>query len=200
MNSAFCPKCLFTPCYLQSQLHVFVTHFLRQQKSQQPLRNVTFACPNTWHCSLTDHLVLPTLDFCVASSLNVGSLSAYPGHMCPLRHAVPQGPLLHDDFYFLPAVQKHALEAHSRPYQDRCRKHAQQSLFGQKSSIWRGDALHKSCRNVSSDDDLELTSVKSLHKIVGNREEAQKLCKQLTDFLKTNCQKKQSGLPNRFCF
>lgn len=102
---------------------------------------VTFACPNVWHCALIDHLALCILGFCAASSFNDGSVSPYPAHMRLLQHAIPQGTLLHVAFFFFfwqspPPLSsphlKQALEAHSRPYQDRCRKHAQLSLLWAK--------------------------------------------------------------------
>lgn len=169
MSLFFCPKCLFTFFFLnlRFQLHVSVTHFLRQQKRHpitskaSPLREMFDIC---LHGALIDHLILCILGFCAAFSFNDGLLAPYPLHVCPLQHAIPQRPLLHDAFFPLPTVQKHKLEAHSWLYQDRCRKYTVISLWAK--SLPYGEEMRriKSCLNFNGDGNLEFTSVKLLHK------------------------------------
>lgn len=115
---------------LRFQLHVSVTQFLRQQKRHpitskaSPLREMCDIC---LHGALIDHLILCILGFCAAFSFNDGLLSPYPLHVCPLQHAIPQRPLLHDAFP--PPPSPHSSKAHSWLYQGRCRKYTVISLW-----------------------------------------------------------------------
>lgn len=123
MSLFFCPKMsiyIFFFFNLRFQLHVSVTQFLRQQKRHpitskaSPLREMCDIC---LHGALIDHLILCILGFCAAFSFNDGLLSPYPLHVCPLQHAIPQRPLLHDAFFSSPQFKSTQL-ALSGPLQE----------------------------------------------------------------------------------
>lgn len=128
---------------------------------------MTLAYSNTRRCAHIDHLILRILGFCAAFSFNDGLLFPSPLHMCPLQHAIPQRPLLHDASP-PPPLLSHSSKAHARGTQSVLSGPLQEihsNLSLGKSLPYGEEMLRiRSCLTLSGDGIFKSTSVQLLHK------------------------------------